>query len=207
MKKIVFTALAGLLLLSCNNKDEADDKADGQAEKNLEASHAINKAIETGDVSNLDKYIAADAVDHAGMMGDVKGLDSIKSHLAVIHTMADEMKMTIIKELADDEYVFQWMKISGVTKTPDMGAPVGTRFDMNALQVSKYKDGKATEHWEFMLPKEVMGMTAPGMDNKKDTSTALNTDRSGSKDGKKRDKVNQIDEKTLRELDKDPTKN
>jgi predicted SnoaL-like aldol condensation-catalyzing enzyme len=207
MKRIFFSALTGLFLFSCNNNDTHEHKTSEQTEKNLEASRAINKAIETGDVSELDKYIAADAVDHAGMMGDVKGVDSIKTHLASIHTMADDMKVTVIKELADDEYVFQWMKVSGVTKTPDMGVPVGTRFDMNAVQVSKYKDGKATEHWEFMLPKEIMAMTAPGMDNKIDTSMALKGDRTSIKEGLKKDKINKVDEKTLKELNKDPNKN
>jgi len=83
-----------------------------QGQKNIDASNVINKAIQTGDVNTLDKVIAADAVDHAGMTGDIKGLDSIKAVLEKIHDWAD-MKMEVIKELADDEYVFQWIRFKG----------------------------------------------------------------------------------------------
>ena len=44
---------------------------DSAALKNLAANNAIDKAIESGDVSNLGDYIATDAVDHSGEHGDV----------------------------------------------------------------------------------------------------------------------------------------
>ena len=40
-----------------------------------------------------------------------------------------------------------------------MGMPVGTKYEMNAMEVSKFNsDGKATDHWEFMEPAEMMKM-------------------------------------------------
>jgi hypothetical protein len=163
MKKISFL-LAGLLFIvfSCNDKE--DDNGEGgmsaRAKKNLDAVHAVNDAIKTGDVSKLDSFLTEDAVDHAGNMErDIVGRDSIKKMLASIHTMANNMETTIIKELADDEYVFQWMRIKGVTATPDWGMPVGTAFENDAIQVTRHvADGRAAEHWEFMLPKQFMQM-------------------------------------------------
>jgi len=204
MKKLFFTGLiVSLFVSSCTNTKKEEVKTSATTEKNLEAVRGINKAIETGDVSKLGDYIAEDGVDHAGMKGDIVGLDSIKTELAKIHTMATGMKMQIIKELADSEYVFQWMKISGTTATPDMGIPVGTPFEMNAIQVSKFRDGKAVEHWEFMLPAEMMKMIAPGMDNKMDSVGP------GKRDLKldKKAPINKIDTRMLEELKKDSTKN
>jgi len=156
MKKIILSATAALacFCISCN---ENKGGISAGAQKNLDAAHAINKAIETGDVSKLGDYIAADCVDHSDR-GDVKGVDSIKAELAMVHTMGNDMKSEIIKELADDEYVFQWMRFTGTNTVPAMG-PLG-KYDMTCIETSKYKDGKAVEHWTFMQPGDVMKMMA-----------------------------------------------
>jgi len=93
MKKNLLMICSFLLLslISCNNDKGGEGKLSAQAQKNLDAVHLINKAVETGDVSTLDKAIAADAVDHTSM-GECKGIDSIKSELSKIHTMATDMK-------------------------------------------------------------------------------------------------------------------
>ena len=161
MKKISIL-LTGLLFIafSCDDKEDDDNgKMSNRAQKNLHAVHAINDAIKSGDVSKLDSFLTQDAVDHAGMQGDIIGRDSIKQMLSTIHTMADNFNWKIIKEMADDEYVFQWMRVSGVSKMPSMGIPPGTPFEMDAVQVSRHDaDGRAAEHWEFMLPKQLMQM-------------------------------------------------
>ena len=131
-------------------------------QKNLLATNAINKAIETGDMTNLGDYIAADAVDHSGSHGDVIGLDSIKAGLAPVHKMAtNDLKFEVVKELADSEYVFQWVRATGTAATTDMGAAIGSKFNLSFVSVSKFKGGKATEHWEFEQPADVMKMMAP----------------------------------------------
>jgi len=162
MKKLSILAIACCLVIafSCDDKEDDDDQGmSKKAEKNLTAVHAINDAIKSGDVSKLDSFITADAVDHAGMQGDIVGRDSIKQMLSTIHTMADNFGWKIVKEVADDDYTFQWMRVSGVSKMPDMGMPVGTSFEMDAIQVTRHDaDGKAAEHWEFMLPKQMMQM-------------------------------------------------
>src|SRR6476620_205080 len=96
MKTFLFNIIAGAFcfFISCNtaNNISPESKTIDPAQKNLAAANGVNKAIESGDVSNLGDYIATDAVDHAGMRGDIKGLDSIKAELAKIHTMVSDMK-------------------------------------------------------------------------------------------------------------------
>lgn len=177
MKKALFAISCYFVCFStsCNDKKSSETTTTTtNSDKNLIAVHAINKAIETGDVSKLGDYITIDGVDHSGPRGEVRGLDSIKAELANIHNMASDMKATTIKELADSEYVFQWMRFTGTTLTEDMGMPKGTKFDMNALEVSKFnKDGKSTEHWEFIQPSDMMKMMQShegAMENKVDTA-------------------------------------
>ena len=169
MKKFLFTLITGisLLFVSCTAKKEGGMSA--TAKKNLEANQAITKCFETGDFSKLGDYIAEDAVDHAGSTGDVKGLANIKTDMEKMMSSMADPKMEIIKELADDEYVMSWMKVSGTMKTDMMGMKAGDKFDGKSIELSRFKDSKVVEHWTFMEPSEVMkmmggGTTAPPAD-------------------------------------------
>ncbi|MBC7828264.1 MAG: ester cyclase [Chitinophagaceae bacterium] len=157
MTKILYVIFCGLLFffISCNDAAtvEAESK-DPRAQKNLEASHTVNKAFETGDVTGLDSVIADDFVDHTDR-GDIKGRDSLKAMVTMVHRTNKDMKMDILKELADDEYVFSWMRFTGTSDGSMM--PAGP-YDMRAIQVAKFNNGKITEHWEFMEPREMMKM-------------------------------------------------
>jgi predicted SnoaL-like aldol condensation-catalyzing enzyme len=54
-----------------------------------------------------------------------------------------------------------------------MGMPKGP-FDMTAIELAKFKDGKAVEHWSFMQIQDMMKMMGqqPDMDNMKKMDTA-----------------------------------
>lgn len=181
MKKIVSVASAIITcyLLSCSSNTGGMSDT---AKKNLETARAIDKMFESGDWSKIGDYIATDAVDHAGMTGDVKGLDSIKASFAKMATMSGDMKNEMVKELADDDYVFQWMKESSTMKVDWMRMKAGSRNTFSAIEVSKFKDGKVTEHWSFTDWNDMMKMmTQAGamgnmMDNKTD-SAAGKTDK------------------------------
>jgi predicted ester cyclase len=167
MKKILFAASAALVcfLVSCSSKD-AGGKLSDKAQKNLDATHAINKCFETTDFSKLGDYIVTDAVDHAGEHGDVVGLDSIKAELVEMCKKMGDMKSEVVKEFADDDWVFSWQKNSGTMKVAEMGMQPGSKYSFAAIEVSKFKDGKATEHWTFMSAADMMKMMQPMMDNK-----------------------------------------
>lgn len=149
------------VISSCNNdKKEAAQTTEPNggaiAQKNLTAFHETNKAFETGDYSKLGDYIAADAVDHSEN-GDVKGLDSIKAEFTKYYQQAD-MKATAIKEFADDETVIAWLQYSSIMKVDGWGMKAGQKYEMPGIEVTKYKNGKATEHWQFLQITDIMKM-------------------------------------------------
>jgi len=170
MKKLLMILFAGsfLIITSCNSKKEGGMSA--AAKKNLDAHHAITKCFETKDFSKLGDYMAEDAVDHAGENGDVKGLANIKAEMEKMMSASENMKGEVIKELADDDYVMSWMRYTGTMKMDMMGMKAGDKFDSKSMEVSRYKDGKAVEHWTLMEPAETMkmmgGAQPPVMDNK-----------------------------------------
>ncbi len=169
MKQLFSIAVAALVCAdifsfgACTSASNAPVavQVDSVAVKNLAAAHAINRAIESGDMSNVGDYIATDALDHSGEHGDVVGLDSIKAELAPVHKLAaNDLKFEVVKDLADSDYVFQWERMTGTAATAGMGVPVGSKFSVATLGVTRFKNGKATEHWEFMQPADMMKMMA-----------------------------------------------
>ena|SRR5215510_1016046 len=174
MKKLLFVFVVSCFFFSC----QPSGGMRPTAKKNLETAQAVAKMFESGDFGKVGDYIAADAVDHAGMTGDVKGLDNIRASFTQMTGMMTDMKNEIVKELADDEYTFQWMKQSSTMKVDAMGMKAGTKNSLDAIEVSKFKDGKITEHWSFLsttdLPKMMSAMGNMNMDT---TTMKMDTTR------------------------------
>jgi len=156
--------ITAVILLNCLiacNSDSGGMSA--TAKKNKEVNTAIMKAYEAGDYSKMGDYIAADATDHGSYIGDVKGLDSIVEAMKKYHEQMNHTGTEVIKEMADDEYVIVWSKVSGTAKIDMMGMKAGQSYTMHGVDIAKFKDGKAIEHWIFMDPKDIaqMMMSSP----------------------------------------------
>lgn len=156
MKKYVSLLTIGVICFctSCNTKTEGGLSA--TAQKNVNSMDSVTKSFETKDFSRLGDFIAADGVDHAGEKGDIKGLDSMKVEFAKSVAEFDNQQTEIIKQLADDDYVMSWERYSGTYTKDGMGHKAGDKLDMKVLELAKFKDGKATEHWSFMEPADVV---------------------------------------------------
>lgn len=174
MRSILFGAAASCIFLLCSCNDSvkvAGESKDSEIEKNKAASKTISDAFSTGDVSKIDSVVAEDFLDHTDR-GDIRGRDSLKAMIKMVHDNFGDMKMEVLHELADKDYVYTLMRFTGVSDGT-MGMPKGP-YDMKAIQVGRYKDGKALEHWEYMETREIMKMMqmGPGMgEMKKDTTT------------------------------------
>jgi predicted SnoaL-like aldol condensation-catalyzing enzyme len=172
MKKIFLAVFAGLLCVftSCNSNTEttSDNKNNEQEQKNIAASNVIMKAFQTGDVSGIDSVVSDDFVDHTDR-GDMKGKDSLKAMVKFVHSNFKDMKSEKVREVADEDYVYSWMRYTG-TSDGTMGMPDGP-YDMKAIEVARFKDGKIVEHWNFTEIQDMMKMMAqqPNM-NSMDTS-------------------------------------
>ena len=155
MKKIVFFAAAGLLciLWSCNEAKEDTTKTT----KPPMSARAVYDAIESGDVSKLDSFLAKDIVDHSDR-GDIVGRDSVKAEIADIHNHFSDLKMDIISEASDGDYGFTLHTFKGVAKDSTMGMPVGTKVDSKGVDVVRFKDNMIVEHWMFYEAQEMTKM-------------------------------------------------
>jgi predicted SnoaL-like aldol condensation-catalyzing enzyme len=176
MRKIFFVLSTGLFCFftACNSDTKTESGTsstdNSMAQKNLDATHTVTKAFETGDVSMIDSAIASDFVDHTEH-GDI-GRDSLKAMITSMHKYVPDMKMEVIKEVGDNDYVFSMMRVTG-TSNGDMGIPKGP-YDMHQIQVVRFKDGKAVEHWGYVESGEMMKMMGQmkPMDNKMNADTS-----------------------------------
>ncbi len=159
MKKILFamTVVAACFLISCSSGGGTSKKA----KKNIDAVKEITKMFETKDFSKFGDYVAADAVDHAGPMGDIKGMDNIKTQLEKWAGMAKDNHTEYKLELANDDWsMVRTIQTSTATvDDPSMGMKAGQTTTMDMIEVCAYnKDGKITEHWSFMNVSDMMKM-------------------------------------------------
>lgn len=161
MKKlfIIFSTVFFCFLFPCNGQKQAG--MSDKAKKNLQAMHGITKCFDKKDFSKLGDYIAEDGIDHAGEMGDIKGLADMKTEFEKMVAIYEDSKTEVIKELADDEYVMSWLRFTGTLKADQMGMKAGDKFDLAAIEVAKFKDGKVVEHWSFMQPADMLKMMPP----------------------------------------------
>lgn len=162
MKKFFIVALASgcCFLFSCNLHSDSGTTSGGDstASKNLAATHDIYKGIETGDMGKFSS-IPADAIDHQGTNGhEVKGGDSVKHALADLHNHLKDLKIDVMQEAANGDYVFVLSKLSGTTSDNSIGMPPGTPFSQTGVDVIRFKDGMAEEHWGYVDPNEMMKM-------------------------------------------------
>ena len=163
MKKLAFAVSAVILscFITCTNNSAHEDGASEKAKKNLENTKAVIGLFEKNDFSKAGDYIAADAVDHSGPMGEIKGLDSLKAMFAKMTTTMSNVKNEIVKGISDDDYSMVWVRQTWTQKTDDpmMGMKAGQNGDMQTVEVCKHgADGKITDHWGFMSMADMMKM-------------------------------------------------
>ena len=154
--RFILIIICSAVLVRCSNKPT---EVSTTTQANLNAVEAIRQAIQDKNLDRLGNFIAADCVDHSGDRGDVKGLDSIKAQIGVWMAMADE-KAEIVKQLADDDYVMSWQRNTGKYLTTGYGHRPGDTFDLQEMEIARFRNGKVVEHWTMMPPADVMKMMA-----------------------------------------------
>lgn len=144
--------------MSCNNAGKGGLSA--AAQKNLDAQHGIIKCFDSKDFSKLGDFMMEDFVDHSGEKGEIKGLANAKAEYEKMMATIGSGKTETMLEMANDDYAMSWLHFTGTLKADNinMGMKAGDKYDMKTIELGKFKDGKAVEHWVFMEPAELMKM-------------------------------------------------
>ena len=140
--KTYWSVLTDLCLLTCciccSQESFAQSNLSPKALQNIAADKFLLNAFETGDVSKLDQVIDPSFINHQGA-GDIHGLDSLKIGIGRFHTMMGTVKLELVRQWADDEFVNDWVRFS---------SPNSKRV-IEGMEVTRYVGGKAVEHFFF----------------------------------------------------------
>jgi predicted ester cyclase len=105
-------------------------------------------------------------------MTDKTGLAGIKEMFKQHHKIFPDMKATIHSIATSGDLLFAYLTFTGTTSEPYMGMPANHKMSMEAVDLIRFKDGKAVEHWGFTSNEDLMKMMSQdemsqGMDKKK----------------------------------------
>ncbi len=183
MKKMLFCTYLVLLglLLSCShantnkensigNNNNTSNNLNREREKMIANNELVNRAIETGNFDGIDTLWADDIVDHSGPMGEeVHGKDSLKAVLMQMSKSMKDIKIDTKVSAYDPEkgYLFSLSHFTATTTAPMSGMPANSKLDMNSVDVIKIVNGKATDHWVFENPQDMMKMMSGQKNGKK----------------------------------------
>jgi steroid delta-isomerase-like uncharacterized protein len=162
--KILFLA-AGLLactfLFSCSNPAEQAKK--DNAEINKAAMTQIYNAFNTGNTADLANVVQADVVEHSPDPNIPEtGIEGLKKAIEMYRGSFPDLKMEVTSMTAEGDVVTTHYRMTG-TNTGPMGEMPATNkaLDIAGVDIIKFKEGKATEHWgyyEEMKMMEQLGM-------------------------------------------------
>lgn len=172
MRKIRFTGIifgCFLLLVSCGEQKDNENKVEParamedvnsmslKAKGNLEAMHGILKCFEVKNFDSLNKFVAEDCIDHY-MEGELKGLKAMKEEYEKWIGMSKNSPIKSKVEFANDDFVMIWTSFEETMLMDAMGMKKGDVFHKTDIELARFENGKAVEHWTFMEPAVMMKM-------------------------------------------------
>ena len=104
-------------------------------------------ALNTGDISEIHRYIAEDYEEiHDGIRYPI-GLIGAKEHLIGIRRVYPDIKFVIENQISEGEWVATSYKVTGTFQQEWLGIkPTGKIITYTGVNVDRLKDGKIIEH-------------------------------------------------------------
>lgn len=153
MKTLFWTSVFTLFLLaSCNDKNAAvatENTKESTEERNKETALRCINAWDKGDIDEILKHTAEDAVDYGdGSTPPARGMDTVKMFMELWRSSVQDYKSENELAVSDGDYVFIYSDWSGTFKTDFMGMPTaGKSFKFKDVDIFKFNEtGKWTEH-------------------------------------------------------------
>ena len=107
-----------------------------------------DEVINGGNVVLIDELVAADFIEHEEFPGLAGGREGMKQFFAMMRTAFPDLRMAVDDLIAECDKVVARTTMSGTHRGEFMGMdPSGKQFRVSAIDVIRFADGKAVEHW------------------------------------------------------------
>jgi steroid delta-isomerase-like uncharacterized protein len=173
-------AISGAALMSaCQPAADADKDGDSTVAATTDGgANSIEEANKTmvrqfmeevfnkGNTAYADQVLAVDFVERTPSPGQEQGLAGFKKMMEEWRKGMPDMKVEILDVMSDGDRVIAHVRQSGTMSGEMMpGMPPGKKaVDVQGVDIVRFKDGKAVEHWgyyEEMKMMQQLGMMPP----------------------------------------------
>jgi len=108
-----------------------------------------DEVAEKGNVAAVDELVARNFVEHekfpGGLSPDREGL---KDYFTMMHKAFPDLSCDVHFTMSDGDRVAAYATVSGTQKGEFMGMPPsGKKFSAHCVDIIRFADGKAVEHW------------------------------------------------------------
>lgn len=108
----------------------------------------VEKCEATGNVALVERYFAADFVDHRPMPGVPPNRDGIKGLFTALKTAFPDLEISIDDQVADEHSVVTRKTFRGTHRGTFLGIPAtGKRIAFEVIDILRVRNGVITDHW------------------------------------------------------------
>jgi predicted ester cyclase len=101
-----------------------------------------------GRLELADDLVAADAVNHSPLPGELPGPEGIRQTYAIMKAAFEDFHVTVEQLLAERDMVAERLTISGTHTGEYLSIPpTGRRFSVEELNIYRVAQGKIAERW------------------------------------------------------------
>jgi len=109
---------------------------------------AINEAVRSGNMGQLDKIVAPNMTDHNPVPGQATGLDGVKQAFSMFRSAFPDWHMTVEATIAEGDMVACRVTARGTHKGTFAGTPAtGKQAVQSGIDILRIADGKVVERW------------------------------------------------------------
>lgn len=119
-----------------------------------------------GNIDVVDELLHEDFVEHEELPpGIPPGRDAPKAYTTMFRSAFPDLKATVQEMLQDGNKVITRSRWTGTHQGEFMGIPpTGRSFDIGAIDIVEFRDGKGIGHWgvqDFATMMEQLGVAGP----------------------------------------------
>jgi predicted ester cyclase len=114
--------------------------------------------IEKNDAATLDELVSDHVVNHAAPPGRPNGKDSFRHFLDALHAGLSGIKVTVLRQIAENDLVVTHKVISGMHTGNFFGLPKTDKpLSFEAIEIIRLENGQYAEHWVQSNMASVLG--------------------------------------------------
>lgn len=154
MKQLIALVCISSLFLATTSS--AQKKVD--ITKAEQSFNGVYNAFNSGKLEELDKYIAADYIEHSPDPMQEPGLAGLKKSMTEFREGFPDLKFTSEKVFIAGDMACDMFHLTGTNTGPMMGMqPTGKKIDIMGTDVVRFDaHGKGVEHWAFSEERKMM---------------------------------------------------